>query len=135
MHIFPIKSSACVTITLRFNLRAILFKSFFFSQEMEACFKPIGIRSFGFLFSFLSLDTLCLNTFILFTYYFYYHKKMKLWRDFSLVNCLLKQVGVRKFGKFTVQPYVQSLGLEGIFFLLWPFSVSCYLSLHMYTEA
>ena len=26
-------------------------------------------------------------------------------------------------------PAVQSLGLEGFFFLLWPFSVTCYLSL------
>ena len=31
-------------------------------------------------------------------------QKMKVWLDLSLTNCPLKQVGRRKFGKFTEQP-------------------------------
>ena len=34
---------------------------------------------------------------------------MKGWQDFSLANCLSKQVGGREFGEFTVQPIMNNI--------------------------
>jgi len=50
-------------------------------------------------------------------------------RLISSIGLYMHMISIYSSEKNIRLPVVQSLGLEGFFFLLWPVSVTCYLSL------
>jgi len=44
---------------------------------------------------------------------------MKVWWDFSLACCLLKQVGGRKIGEFTVKPIMKNIKIANWQITVW----------------